>query len=425
MKSRWNPRVVGALLLAAAVVVGCGSQFLAGGKLHYSQGRYDRALENFEKAIAEQPNNAEAHLWMGRTLAELERDEEAVVEIRRAGELDPLLLDPQHPEGVGNTLQSFWSHRYNDALKLAKDAADLAGEEQTEVLNQARDRFQRAIIYAPDSVSNYSNLGKVLYQLGEMEQAMAMFDKSRDLSAGRPDLKQFLFSLYKYFGERSLLDETPEGYERALSLLHDAESVPSTPADMVEVYFNIATAYYSLTEGASDEKSAELLANAATYYQKVLEINPADPDALTSLAYVYADQGKFEEAIAHGKQRYDLSPWDGETNLLMHRLYRTAGDEKMANGHILMVQILDQGQRHPGGDARAEAQGYGPSSDILKVLRDRGEPQEVRTFSVGDIAYSAWLFWSEGRIYIFRDGHELVRIGFKALTSEQLKEAMG
>ena len=420
MKSRANIWVAGGILALVVVLVGCGSQFLAGGKLHFSQNRFDRALENFDKAIAEQPNNGEAHMWRGRTLAELERDDEAVVELRKAVELDPL-----QEEMVRNSFISYWSKRYNSALLFAKEAMEKTGDDQKASLEKARERFERAIVFAPDSVQNYSNLGKVLYQLGDMGQAMAMFDKSRQLSAGRPDLQQFLFTLYKFFGEQSLSDENRAGYERALALLHNAESMPTAnQGDQIEVYFNIATAYYSLSDSVAEAERIPTLQKAAEYYEKVLALAPDDPDALTNLAYVLSDEGQGDAALQRGQQRYDQAPWDSESNLFMERLYKAAGNDKMANGHILMAQMMVQGRRQPDTAARDEAQAAGPTSDALKVLRDRGIPQEVRKLEAGDNPYSVWCYWSDGRAYIFRGGREQVRISFKPLTPEQLKTAM-
>lgn len=423
MKSCCRLWVGGAVLVLVVALVSCGSQFLSGGKLHYSQGRYDTALMNFQKAAEEQPNNGEVHLWLGRALAELERDEEAVVEIRKGGELDPL-----QNEMMQNTLISFWSKRYNSALQYAQQAAEEQDEQaQRDILEKARERFTRAIIFAPDSVQNYSNLGKVLYQLGDMDQAMAMFEKSRTMSAGRPDLQRFLFTLYKYFGSQALQieDATREDYERAIKLLGDAETIPMPPEEMLEVDYNIATAYYAMADKVSDEEKPAALDKATEYYLKVLEIQPDEPDALKTLAFVYSDRKMHNEAIARGKQRFDLAPWEPEPNVLMHQLYKAAGDDKMANGHILLAQILQNGARQPAGTARTEAQAAGPSSDAVKVLRDRGEPREVRTFQAGESSYSAWFYWTEGRIFLFRAGKEQARIAFKPVSEEQVRQIMG
>ena len=420
MKSPSSLWVVGVLLVLAVVVASCGSRFLAGGKLHFSQNRFDRALENFQKAVEEQPNNGEVHLWVGRALAELERDDEAVVEIRRAEELDPV-----QAEMVRNTLVSYWSKRYNSALTYAQEASEKSEEEQPAILEKARERFARAIIYAPDSVQNYSNLGKVLYQLGRMDEAMEMFEKSRLMSAGRPEMQRFLFALYKFFGDQSLQKGDKESFEQALALLHKAETVPASPEEMLEVHYNIATAYYGLSDLVDEGQKTSMLDKAAEYFAKVLEVNPEEPDALETIAYVYADRGMYPEAIQRGKQRYDQMPWDPDVNLLMHRLYKAAGDDKMANGHILVRQILAEGTRQDAGAARAEAQAAGPSSDALKVLRDRGMPRDVRTIQVGQGVYSAWFYWAEGRIFLFREGKEQARITFKAISEDQIREIMG
>ncbi len=191
MRNRWFRLAGVAGLAVMAVLAACSkSELLAGGKLHFTQGRYEKALELFQKAVAEKPLNAEAHLWYARSLAQLERDEEAVAELRKA-----LELDVEQKPMVDNTYQSFWSERYRSAVKFVEDgeAARQKGNaaEATTQLQQAVDRFRRAIIFAPDSVQNYSNLGKVLFLLEQRDEAMAQFQQAKSMSAGKPRLQDF------------------------------------------------------------------------------------------------------------------------------------------------------------------------------------------------------------------------------------------
>ncbi len=424
MKSRRGVTIVGMMAVATLLVVGCGSRWLAGGKLHFDQKRYDRALENFEKAKAEQPMNGEVRLWLGRALAELDRDEEAVVELKQASELDPL-----QSEMVTNTLLSYWSRRFNDALALAKEADGVrqTGDQAkaTQLLGDAENRFRRAIIFAPDSVGNYSNLGKVLYQLGRRDEAMQMFHKTKEMSAGRPDLQRSLFLLFKSLGEEALQSGTRAGTERALQFMMDASDIPMDAAEKVEVNFNLGLAYYLLADSVSAELRPQYLQHAIDYNTKVLEVTPDDPDALENIAYAYSALGQNAPAIAAGQRRLDMEPWSKDLHVLMYRLQRAANDQKAANGHLIFAQIMEQGSRQPAqGIRQMVTSEFGPMSDMLEVLRDRGEPEEVRMYTGNFTPFYAWYYWTEGRVFIFQGGEEKFRFSFKAVPRDKVKELL-
>lgn len=113
--------------MAALVVVGigCSSAGLSACKLHFDQERYPQALANIEKALREQPDSPEVHLWRGRCLGMLERDEEAAAALTTAAELD---LDGKFRADIDNTRISFWSARYNSGLMYAREADKLREE---------------------------------------------------------------------------------------------------------------------------------------------------------------------------------------------------------------------------------------------------------------------------------------------------------
>lgn len=423
----------GAVLVVVVVFAGCKSEFLSGGILHFDQRRYDQALENFQKAVEAEPQNAEAHLWLGRALAELERDDEAIAELNQAREMDVLQM-----EMADNTLVSYWSRRYNSALAFAIEADNARNEGNVpgaeEAFDKAIERFRRAVLFCPDSVQNYSNLGRVLYQKGDLDEAMAMFRKSKSMSAGRPDLQRFLFQLFRSFGEQGLDDNTRESYERSLSLLHDAEEIPAaSPQDRLEVNYNIGSAYYGLADLSEGAERTGHLEQALEYYQKVLDADPEDGAALENMAYLHSDLARHTEAIEYGRRRLDLEPWEGGSHgphMLMVRIYHAArgaaAEEEqprftmLENGHLLLTQILDldKSTRVTPEEIRNQR----PNSDAIRTLRDRGVPDEIRRFVGAQGAYDTWLYWTEGRIYIFKDGNEQFRTNFGGVSREKMEE---
>jgi tetratricopeptide (TPR) repeat protein len=424
MTNRSGFLVFGFLVLIVAVLVGCGSRWIAGGKLHFDQERYDRALETFEAAVAEQPDNGEAHLWLGRALAELERDEEASAEIRKGAELDPLQGEMSH-----NTLASYWSKRYNSGLGYAKGGADAnaIGEEAeaAEQLGLAVDRFERAIIFCPDSVQNYSNLGKVLYQLGREAEAMEMFDRAQDMGGDRPDLQEFLYRVYSSLGSHALRLDTRAGYERALELFGKAAVFSRPPDEMADLYFNMGAAYAALSDICSAEEKPGFLQSAEEYYLKVLGINATDPDVLRNLAYVYTDQSDAKKALEMGQRLLDLEPWNPDYYFVMVRLYNAAGEREKSTGYMMLQASLKRDQPASKADIRKRSSGYGPGNDMLTTLRERGEPEVLYIYSASRGDYDIWCYWVEGRIFIFKEGREVFRVPFTGMAPGKVKEVFG
>ena len=130
----------------------------------------------FQKALSLNPNYEGAHLWYADMLSALRRDDEALVSIRRAYEIDPLSLP------VNMTLGSthFYARRYEEAI-----AQQL-----------------RTIELDPSFAPVYRNLGGSYEQMGRFREATAAFEKAAALS---PDLtaKALEAHLYAVSGHES------------------------------------------------------------------------------------------------------------------------------------------------------------------------------------------------------------------------------
>jgi Tfp pilus assembly protein PilF len=92
------------------------------GHIHF---QYDRdwvgAEREFKRAIELNPNYANAHLWYALSLMWTGRHDEAVLEITRAQQLDPLLLAVN--ANVGFILAA--AHRYDEAIAECRKTVDL------------------------------------------------------------------------------------------------------------------------------------------------------------------------------------------------------------------------------------------------------------------------------------------------------------
>src|SRR5947199_1328447 len=96
---------------------------LALGKvLFFSEIDLAGANREYKRAIELKPNDAAAHHWFGNdTLSALGRSEEAIAEVRRAVELDP--LSPVINADLGTTF--FYAHRYDDSARQLRKTLEI------------------------------------------------------------------------------------------------------------------------------------------------------------------------------------------------------------------------------------------------------------------------------------------------------------
>ena len=110
------------------------------------------------KAIASDPNNAEAHHWYSVLLTRLGRLDEAMTEIKRASELDP--LSPRINAALGS--EFYWAGRLDEAIE----------------------QYQKMLDMDPNSVTAHSGLGLVYAKKGLHTESIAETRKAFDLSPG-------------------------------------------------------------------------------------------------------------------------------------------------------------------------------------------------------------------------------------------------
>jgi Flp pilus assembly protein TadD len=116
------------------------------------------AERHFTRAIALDPNNAEAHNRYASALIWFERFDDALREMMRARELDPLSVRINMNVGV----VLYWARRYDEAIQEAV----------------------RDFALDPNFFGTHQMLGWAYVQTGATEQAIAEFKKAIDLGGG-------------------------------------------------------------------------------------------------------------------------------------------------------------------------------------------------------------------------------------------------
>jgi tetratricopeptide (TPR) repeat protein len=138
--------------------------------------------KEFERAIELNPNYPTAHFWRGVYLSSMGRISEALVEMHRAQELDPLSLPVV---AIGGWI-----------FCLARE------------YDQAVEQSQKALIMDPNYALAHSYLGLALEQKGMLKQAIAEFRKGFTLSGGGPLYLAYLGHAYAVADEKRKAEET-------------------------------------------------------------------------------------------------------------------------------------------------------------------------------------------------------------------------
>jgi DNA-binding winged helix-turn-helix (wHTH) protein/Flp pilus assembly protein TadD len=141
----------------------------------------------YRQALGLKPNDAQGHRMYAALLSALERHPEAIQEIRRAQQLDPLSL--------AISAEAAW------ALYMARD------------YQAAMEQAWRTLAMEPRFAPAQLSLGLACQQMGRLEEAVVEFQNARVCSANHPAATAALGHAYAITGQR------PEAEE----LLHELE----------------------------------------------------------------------------------------------------------------------------------------------------------------------------------------------------------
>lgn len=151
------------------------------------------AENEFRRAIELDPKYPTAHQWYAEYLAAMDRTDEALAEIARALELDPLALMVITTVGI----ILYYARQYDLAVEPLQKALDLDPTfpparrvlawvyEQKAMREETLGEFQRAVNFSSGSVSMLADLGRFLGHTGQRKKAQQILDDLQEQSTRR------------------------------------------------------------------------------------------------------------------------------------------------------------------------------------------------------------------------------------------------
>ena len=420
------------LILAMAVTAGVylegcskASQPYQSGRLYFSQKLYDKAAEQFELAVQEDPEDGKNHYELAKTYAELERNEEAGREFKIALEKTPAL-----EKEVRDAIQHYRADHYNSALEFLRD----------KTWGEAIAQLQEAIYLDDTEPNQYINMGYCYSELGETEVAVSYYEKALTLSPEDDKARANLIATFAKqasdFREARDYDQAIRFYYKVLELQIGDESldvatVPATvlaertKADEVAAgyLFDLGLTYMDKAEKAKD---MEAVPPAVDIFKALFDVNPADDDALYNYGYARMLGGECAEAIPLFGQLLDRRPKEASYYMLMATCYVKTGatDQETQTNIVLYFAIAnslqsDQNKLSPADfKDRTKHEGllkgkYRSWQDMKKALDSSGTPEDIYTYTdESGHQFETWFYWSTGEAIVFNDGSEYGKIGF-------------
>ena len=227
------------------------------------------------------PDTANFHGYLGSTLKELGRPEDAVASYEAALAIDSSLAEAHY--NIGNVLKDQGhledaAERYRNALAINPANAEARNNLGTVLsdlghLEDAADCFEAVLQDRPDLAEVHFNLGNVHLRLARPEAAAESYRKAVEINPEYTDAHANMGNALK---DQGRLDDAEGSYKKALAV----------DGACIEALNNLGAVHKE--QGRWDD--------SVDCYQRVLEIDPDFSEALFNLGGVYGDLGQTDDA---------------------------------------------------------------------------------------------------------------------------------
>lgn len=237
-------------LLLVGFIAGCGGDpNIESAKLNIRNKDYNKAIESAQTALQANPQNAEAHYYIGlayseKALLESVYDREEFIAKSRENLLkakalyEEQELNTSERRNVPVLIDFMWRVEYNDAIELL----DFEREQHPDTLNIAIRHLQNAATANPDSAMTYDVLAELYYRKDDLPNAISSVNKSIEV-ARDDDLSRY-YRLAYFYQQANEPDKIIDIMTRAYNIWPDD----------IEVVQELAYAYMRVgrTEDATD-----------------------------------------------------------------------------------------------------------------------------------------------------------------------------
>ncbi len=325
------------------------------GRTYLRNGDVEKALLEFDRALALDKNNAEALLNIGSIKRFQGRTAEAEYFVKRALQVDPnsigALCELAEIKRDLNDLQES-IRLYREALSISDsqpfvylglgDSLQRAGQ-----LSEAEEAFIRVLELEPDSFEALYNLGVTYLNQSQLDKAVAQYEKALAKNPDHPSAALALNNLADIYLRRGETEKAIESFEQA---------VKKSPMHF-ESRYNLAVQYAQTSR--VDE--------AITLLEEASRLQPNNEMCNAQLGFLYLQKARYEDAFRCFTLVRRLFPknWGASIGLaLLHAASETDVEGNRAKAKSFLENALETG----GEAAKQEAARHQVLTEILAEL---------------------------------------------------------
>ena len=319
------------LLFICIFFVACSSQEYTTAKLAVQQSDWSKAAEWLPKAMAVEPDNPEIPIVLGveiyarnenwvdmRTMF----DKAMALDTNKKVEVRGVFLTVS--EQVNNYIQYYWAEQFNAGVEIFKKIQE-DPDNKDEYLKNAIENFTSASAINPTDGQTYTTLSKCYFDLGDKETAVNLIKTAVEKN---PDDFNANFSA----GQILLKCEKPA--EEALPYFEKSVQLDPSNSNALR---ELASLYYDIDQ---KEKSIDVFQNAINNEKDKID----KANLYFNLGVIHNQMQNFEEAEKAFDEAFYLNEDDYEAALGMASSYDGLGD-KYFNGEDGFEKDMDKAAR--------------------------------------------------------------------------------
>ncbi|MEO8150047.1 MAG: glycosyltransferase family 39 protein [Bacteroidia bacterium] len=161
----------------------------------------------------------------------------------------------------------------NAGLSYTEMAKDLKSPVKEQMLDSAKKYLLKGIEIYPKFSDGYLNMGVIYSWLNNFDSAEVWWNRARSVNPNNNTLKEYDKVLATYYYQRGLKKGTEKNYDDCINDLLRAYKYDSFNADIT---YNLGGVYFTVND----------LVNAKLFFEKTLQINPANQQAASGLQVV-------------------------------------------------------------------------------------------------------------------------------------------
>lgn len=295
----------------ACISLGCASRnpYVTGGIIDMQQSRFQAAEAQFKKALELEPENSDAHMWLGKSYASQQEYTLAANHFEKS-----ISINPSQKSEFEKEPRYFWAIFFNSGMDFIKD----------EDWETAEKRLLRTIEVMPDSVGPYEQLSYVYTKQDKEDQAQDILNKAIEKV---PHNMSVRVSLARHKIKN-------ESYDDAKGVLKE---VISRDPDNARAHYYLGLVFSKTKKNKEAEEE----------FAQATELDSTHRDTFFNLGFTRMALKKYGKATEAFKRVVKLHPEDEESWLFLGMCYYQARNYDLAIDTF--TKLIELNPKH--GDA--------------------------------------------------------------------------